>query len=230
MSAKKLTFHIFRFKPGLIDPPQFQDFEVRVTEEMSVLDALEKIRLEQDVTLMFRHSCHHSSCGTCACKINGKERLTCVTKALDLQTDLITLEPLEGFRKEADLVVDMTGFYDNISEEWNYLRKSEQVQSKEMPKGVSAFSRFESCIECGSCVSACPFTHTESSFMGPAAMAALHNELEKSAERREELLALAGGGTGERWCERAIECSRVCPIQVAPAKHILDLRRTLGKK
>jgi succinate dehydrogenase / fumarate reductase iron-sulfur subunit len=227
--AKKLVFRIFRFKPGVIDPPRFQDFEVFVTEVMSVLDVLEKIRLEQDATLMYRHSCHHSSCGTCACKINGKEKLACVTKAVELQTDVITLEPIDGFRKESDLVVDMTGFYDHIAEDREYLRKSEQVQSTEMPEGMTAFTRFESCIECGSCVSACPVAHENSPFMGPAAMAAINNELAKFPEKREELLKLAGGGKGERWCERAIECSRVCPTKVAPAKHIIDLRKALGK-
>jgi succinate dehydrogenase / fumarate reductase iron-sulfur subunit len=229
MKEHILTFRILRYKPGLIDPPAFQDFTIPVNEEMSVLDALEKVRLEHDATLMYRHSCHHASCGTCACKINGKAQLTCITKALALQTDVITLEPLDGFRPEGDLVVDMTGFYADIAEEWSYLRDSEDVQSEQMPEGVSAFTRFENCIECGACVSACPVSHGESPFMGPAAMAALHNELHKSPQNRDALLALAGGETGEQWCVRAIECSRVCPTKVAPARHIAELRKALGK-
>lgn len=228
MESHTRTFRIFRFKAGLPDPPRFQDFTISVDEDMSVLDALEKIRLEQDATLMYRHSCHHSACGTCACKINGKEQLTCITKVLKLQTDIITLEPLDGFRKEGDLVVDMTGFYAYISETWDYLRRSESPRPQELPDGISEFTRFENCIECGSCVSACPVTHSENAFMGPAALAAINNELVKSPEQRDELLTLAGSENGERWCERAIECSRVCPTGVAPAKHILDLRKALG--
>jgi len=227
MKTEILTFRIFRFKPGLIDPPKFQDFDVLVHEDMSILDALEKTRLEQDTTLIYRHSCHHSSCGTCACKINGIEKLTCVTKALALEMETITLEPLDGFRNIGDLVVDMTGFYNFIDENWDYLRKSERVQSSTLPEGVTTFTRLESCIECGSCVSACPFSHAESPFMGPAAMAAINNEVHKAPQNPEELLKLAGEEHGERWCERAIACSRVCPTKVAPAKHIADLRRKL---
>ena len=229
MKIKQCIFRILRFKPDIIDPPQFQDFELLVNEDMSVLDALEKIRLEQDSTLLYRHSCHHSSCGTCACKINGTERLTCVTKVLALETDVITLEPLEGFRPIGDLVVDMTGFYDVIAENWDYLRDSEGVKSSTLPDGVTAFNRLDSCIECGSCVSACPAAHENSPFMGPAALAALNNELRKSPEKSEELLGLAGSEKGERWCERAIACSRVCPTKVAPAKHIADIRKVLKR-
>ncbi len=227
MKTQQRTFRILRFKPGLIDPPQFQDFTLAVNEDMSVLDALEKIRLEQDTTLLYRHSCHHSSCGTCACKINGTERLTCVTKVLALATDVITLEPLAGFLPISDLVVDMTGFYDEISEDWDYLRESENVASAALPDDVASFCRLESCLECGSCVSACPAAHADSPFMGPAALAALNNERHKSPSSSKKLLELAGGERGERWCERAIECSRVCPTKVAPARHIADIRKTL---
>ncbi|GAK55783.1 succinate dehydrogenase and fumarate reductase iron-sulfur protein [Candidatus Vecturithrix granuli] len=229
MKERTLRFCILRYKPGKIDPPRFQGFHLPVNEDMSVLDALEKIRLEQDSSLMYRHSCHHSSCGTCACKINGKEKLTCVTKVFALETETVTLEPLDGFRKEGDLVVNMTGFYDEIADDWTYIRKTEQVHSTALPEDVTAYTRLESCIECGSCVSACPAVHEESQFMGPAALATLHNELLKFPEKEQELLLLAGSKHGERWCERAIECSRVCPTQVSPAKHILDLRKALGK-
>ena len=87
MKTKTITFRILRYKPNRIDPPRFQDYSLQVEPDMSVLEALEKIRLEQDNTLMYRHSCHHSSCGTCACRINGQERLTCITRVKDLEED-----------------------------------------------------------------------------------------------------------------------------------------------
>jgi succinate dehydrogenase / fumarate reductase iron-sulfur subunit len=66
MPKKKITFRILRYKPGRIDPARFQEFTLDVDPDSSVLDALETIRLQQDSSLMYRHSCHHSSCGTCA--------------------------------------------------------------------------------------------------------------------------------------------------------------------
>ena len=229
MIEQTLIFRISCFKPGVIDPPRFQDFPVRVNASMSILDALETIRLEQDATLMYRHSCHHSCCGTCACKINGVEKLTCITNVLKLQTEIITLEPLERFHRKGDLVVEMQDFYTDIAEDWAYIRESDGVQSQIMPEGIKRFTRLENCIECGSCVSACPVVQTDKPFMGPAAMAAIQNELLKSPEKRAELLTLAGGERGERWCERALDCIKVCPTEVYPARHIADLRRALGK-
>jgi len=230
MSVNKVTFRILRYKPNRIDPPRYQDFCLQVKPEMSVLDALEKIRLEQDNTLMYRHSCHHSSCGTCACKINGKERLTCITKIKDLEEDTITLTPMAGFKPIGDLVVDVTHFFKDYSEDWSYIRRSEKTTTTQPPEGINHFTRFENCIECGACVSACPVTHHSTAFLGPAVLSALNNELKKSPQKSEDLLSIAGGKRGERLCERAVNCSRVCPTKVYPARHIADLRRLLKKR
>jgi succinate dehydrogenase / fumarate reductase iron-sulfur subunit len=230
LTAKTVTFRILRYKPNRIDPPRFQDFSLKIEPDICVLDALEKIRLEQDNTLMYRHSCHHSSCGTCACKINGKERLTCITKISDLDEDTITLTPLEGFKPIGDLVVDVTRFYKDYSGEWTYLRRSERMKSTRCLPGIKHFTRFENCIECGACLSACPATHNSNAFLGPAVLAAVNNELKKSPEKSEDLLSMAGSKRGERLCERAVNCSRVCPSKVYPARHIADLRRFLEKR
>lgn len=229
MPLKKVTFKIRRYKPGHIDPPRFQEFILEVDSITSVLDGLEKIRLEQDKTLMYRRSCHHSSCGTCACKINGVERLTCITKIQELQSDTITLTPLEGFKAIADLVVDMNRFYDDISEDWSYLKNAEKIKSADLPAGIGQFTRFENCIECGACVSACPVSHKNTTFMGPAVLAALNCELKKTPQGAKDLMAVAGSKRGEHLCERALNCSRVCPTSVYPARHIADLRRILEK-
>jgi len=179
---------------------------------------------------MFRHSCHHSSCGTCACKISGQERLTCITKISDLEEDTITLTPLAGFKPIGDLVVDMQRFYEDYSEEWRYLRRSEKIKSTRLPAGISHFTRFENCIECAACISACPSTHNSNAFLGPAVLAAVNIEMKKSPQKSEELLSLAGSKRGERMCQRALNCSRVCPNKVYPARQIADLRRLLEKR
>jgi succinate dehydrogenase / fumarate reductase iron-sulfur subunit len=227
MFAKKTIFRILRYKPGHIDPPRYQEFTIAADPEMTVLDGLEKIRLEQDASLMYRHSCHHSSCGTCACKINGTERLTCTSRIEDLKTKPITLLPLDGFKPIGDLVVDIAPFYDKISENWSNLKITEKAQSLKLPENIKQFTRFENCIECGACVSACPVTPKNTGFVGPAVLAALSNELKKSPQKSEGLLSIAGNEKGERQCERAFNCSRVCPTLVYPAKHISDLRKLI---
>jgi succinate dehydrogenase / fumarate reductase iron-sulfur subunit len=230
MTLKNVTFKILRYKPGHIDPPRFQEYTIAVDPVTTVLDGLEKIRLEQDKTLMYRRSCHHSSCGTCACKINGIERLTCITKIHELEGDTITLTPLEGFKPIGDLVVDMNRFYDDISEDWSYLKKIEKVDSAALPAGIDYFTRFENCIECGACVSACPVSHENTTFMGPAVLAAINCELKKAPQSAQDLRAVAASKRGQHLCERALNCSRVCPTRVYPARHIADLRRIIEKK
>ena len=228
MKEKKVTFKIVRYKPAVIDPPEFQEFELSLNKNMSVLDCLEKIRLEQNPSLMYRHSCHHSSCGTCACKINGKEKLTCITKVSELPGKKIILEPLDRFKQLGDLVCDMHDFYRDISSSWTYLKATDNIKSSDLPTSIQAI-QFENCIECGACVSACPVVSKNRDFMGPAALAAIHNEMKKSALKKTDLMSLAGGKRGESGCERALTCSRVCPTAVYPARHIADLRRMLKK-
>ena len=57
---------------------RWEDFRVEVREGASVLEALEAA-WRSDHSLLFRHSCHHGSCGTCGMRINGTEALACLT-------------------------------------------------------------------------------------------------------------------------------------------------------
>lgn len=227
---KEITFRISRFKPGVIDPARLAEYSLAVDDQMSVLDALEQIRLKFEPTLVYRHSCHHSSCGTCACIINGTERLACITKVLALDSPVVTVEPLNGFERIADLAVRVDSFFQEIRPEWTYLRPAEDFGSRSEGFPTESYSRFENCIECASCVSACPVSQAGQQFVGPAALAAMHREMRKAPSKRKALLKLAGGQRGERWCRRALACSRVCPTKVYPARHIADLRRALKKK
>lgn len=223
MAAKRYRkFRILRYKPEVIDPPRFQTYPVREGRghAETVLDGLEQIRLNHDPTLLYRHSCHHSSCGTCACRINGHPRLACTTRLAQIPDDPVVLEPLGGLACVGDLVVDMGPFFRDIDPEWAY-QKAEPPDAGEGPQGI----RLEDCIECACCLSACPVSRKEPEFMGPAALAALHVEMEKTPEAGKGLLDKAGSRKGEPLCSRALACSRVCPTGVYPALHIHRLRQ-----
>jgi len=227
-AVKEIKFRIKRYKPGALDPTRFQTYTLAVTEHMSVLDGLEQLRLEQDPSLMYRHSCHHSSCGTCACIINGAEQLACITNIWKLKSTTVTLEPLKGFPVIGDLTVDPEPLFRHIDEEWSYLRPSEHSNADADNEQRNGFTRFENCIECGACLSVCPVTDAPEPFMGPAALSAIHREMLKFPQTQESMLAMAGGKRGERGCRRALGCSRVCPTGVYPARHIADLRRAVA--
>lgn len=51
-----------------------------------VLDALLKIKNEQDGTLTFRRSCREGICGSCAMNIAGTNTLACLKKIKDAGT------------------------------------------------------------------------------------------------------------------------------------------------
>ncbi len=228
MVDPKTIFRIRRFKPNGIDPPQYQDFVIQPQPEMTVLDGLEQIRLTLDATLMYRHCCHHASCGTCACTINGTAALACNTRIDDLHSATITLTPLENHTCLGDLVVDMTAFFKEMDPDWAGRRQPEAASVERIPQGVARLLRFENCIECGCCVSVCPVVPSNKGFMGPAALAAIHNEMRNAPDNRKPLLKIAAGARGVGQCQRALACSRVCPSKVYPARHIADLVRAIS--
>lgn len=49
-----------------------------------VLDALIKIKNEDDATLTFRRSCREGICGSCAMNIEGTNTLACLAKISDV--------------------------------------------------------------------------------------------------------------------------------------------------
>lgn len=225
----KVTFQILRYKPGQIDTPRPQDFTVTFTPHMTVLDGLEQIRLNQDTTLMYRHCCHHASCGTCACTINGSPGLSCTTRIADLKTKTITLAPLDNHPCLGDLAVDMTSFFREMDPKWKYLRKCEKATPARTPQGVDQLQRLENCIECGCCVAACPVSASANAFMGPAVLAAVKNEIRNRPTALKEMINIAADPRGATMCQRHLACSRVCPSKVYPARHIADLQRAKSK-
>lgn len=204
----------------------YQEFVAPFGEFTTILDALETYRSQTDRTVMYRHSCHHGSCGTCSAVANGRRVLMCTTRLMDCE-DEVVLEPLSPFAVVGDLAVDPTSLYGDFPRGASYLRSSDANRDAEPPKEIAEFTRFENCIECGLCESVCP---VEDRFLGPAALAAHNREREKRPDRETEILEAVGVPHGAPRCDRALECSRVCPLGVYPAKHIAVLRRALENR
>mgnify|MGYP001945242979 CR=1 FL=1 len=199
------------------------EFVLNLSDELTILDALDEIRYTMDSSLQYRHSCHHGSCGTCACIIEGTQRLACMTRLSEFPDRKISVRPLDSFRIISDLVVDISSMVQKMPVN-SYLRDSELNTEVLPPDGIASWVRFENCIECGSCISACPVSER---FLGPSPLAAIHTEILKRKDPDEirELRALAYGETGVSGCDKHFICSRVCPVKVSPGKHITELRR-----
>jgi succinate dehydrogenase (ubiquinone) iron-sulfur subunit len=77
-----------------------------------VLDALIKIKSEQDPTLTFRRSCREGICGSCAMNINGRNTLACLCYIdpkgeKKSSGDVTKIYPLPHMYVVKDLVPDM---------------------------------------------------------------------------------------------------------------------------
>ena len=227
MNPTTVTFRLFRRREHTPGSRRFDAFTLGVSPHTTVLDVLGRIRFGSDPSLLYRHSCHHGSRGRCACSINARERLACLTNVRELDSETVTVEPLENTRLIGDLADWPQAFFGELESDWSYLRPSEWSPEAETPEELARFERFESCIECGACVSACPVSE---SFAGPAAMAALNRERHNRPEKERGLLQRAAEPRGQARCRRALECSRVCPTGVAPARHIMELRRALRER
>ena len=75
-----------------------------------VLDALIRIKNNQDSTLTFRRSCREGICGSCAMNIDGKNTLACL-QPIDYSKKAIQVYPLPHMFVVKDLGPDLTNFY-----------------------------------------------------------------------------------------------------------------------
>jgi succinate dehydrogenase / fumarate reductase iron-sulfur subunit len=215
-------------RPGV----RFEEFTVHVDPDTTVLDALLEVK-RRDPSLVVRHSCMHGSCGTCGVRVNGREALACDTKiqspASRKSPGEITVEPIANQRPVADLATDMVDFYARLEPVGMPAVRTAEGASGRPPENLKAFTRFENCIECGLCLSACPVAGTSHEYIGPAALAAANRVLEEP--RGMDLgpvLALAAEPDSVWRCRDAMECTAVCPAAVDPAMAAISLRRRVA--
>lgn len=221
------SFRVFRFtrEDG---PSRFDLFDVEVGPPATVLDALRWIKIHRDPSLAIRHSCFHASCGTCGIRVNGREVLACVTHLADLDPGPVTVEPMANFPVMTDLVVDMTSFIERFPSPHPTTRTIELAPDAEV-RGVDDYERFEDCIECGLCLSACPVSATDDSYVGPAALAYAQRMLEEPRGADVAAILEWADGDNAAWrCHAAFECTEACPSNVRPAQRIMQLRRALA--
>lgn len=196
-----------------------------------ILDAVERVWAFHDRSLTFNHACHHSVCGACGMRINGIEKLTCITPVREVVQNggIVLVEPLRNFEIVSDLVVD----YGVLQRRLDDVFAHQVLQLRQAPPVIGAIKpdenvrdadlgRLVDCIECGLCISACPVAATSEDYLGPAVLAAVQQE---SAAGRTENLARVDAVDGVWRCHSAYECSAVCPSHVDPGRRIMELRK-----
>lgn len=219
------TLHLRILRGGPEKGRHFETYTVTVAEEAHILDAVHLVWAAQDSTLIFRHACHHASCGLCGARVNGRERLMCITPVSEFgDGDTVTLEPLRNLPWIGDLVVEMRPMMERMAGiGFAYVR------GDELTAGEGEATRFEDCIECGLCMSICPIVGSDPQYAGPAPLAMIARLLqEPRGSDQTRICAVAGDPHGAWRCHSVMECTEVCPSNVDPSRSIGWLRRYLA--
>jgi len=231
MKTQETVFRILRFNPEKDEKPHYKTFDVKIDNRMTVLDALENIKHEQDGSLTFRRSCRSGICGSCAMKINRLAKLACKTRAKE-EADMhgeVLVEPMENMPLIRDLVTDMAEFWREINRGTPWLVWDETVASSSNENLLTSeqqqvSGKLADCIMCGACFSDCVSRVFDKNFTGPASLAKIHrfavDPRDKVGVKRVSRLVEMG-----LWsCTHCYFCWSQCPRDVRPVAAISELR------
>jgi succinate dehydrogenase / fumarate reductase iron-sulfur subunit len=230
-STNSVTLRISKFNPKTDSSPQFVEFNVPVQKWTTVLDAILAVKQYLDPSVAVRYSCRQASCGSCGMKINGKPALACYTKISELNSNVVTVEPMNNFPILRDLAVDFTQFFSTHKKLKPYIIRDDSEVTEntkeflQTPKEVEEYLQFSYCIKCGLCNSACPTMATDTSFIGPQALAQAYRYVADNRDNgKKDRLKIIDDSHGIWRCHFAGSCSQVCPKGVDPAMGIQLLR------
>jgi len=168
-----IKIKVLRFDHEKDSNSHLETYEIESKEKMKVLDALNFINDHYGANLAFRSSCRAGQCGSCALKMDGDIVLACKAEIHD---DAV-IEPLD-FPVIKDLVIDRKEIEEKANEMKLFLEKCGLEDSlkneslKTCPELIPAENcaeskKVRSCIECYSCLSACPVIKESSEYAGP---------------------------------------------------------------
>ncbi|PKC02438.1 succinate dehydrogenase iron-sulfur protein mitochondrial precursor [Rhizophagus irregularis] len=228
------TFSIYRWDPDKPSTkPRLQQYKVDLnTCGPMVLDALIKIKNEQDATLTFRRSCREGICGSCAMNINGTNTLACICKIDRLDTKIY---PLPHMYVIKDLVPDLTHFYKQYKSIEPYLKKKNVPKDGDRENLQSIADRKKldglyECILCACCSTSCPsYWWNSDEYLGPAVLLQAYRWMidsrdDYSSERRE---ALQNPFSVYR-CHTIMNCANTCPKGLNPGHAIAMIKRDMA--
>jgi succinate dehydrogenase / fumarate reductase, iron-sulfur subunit len=229
-------FKVYRYDPESGENPRYDTFDVDLDScGPMVLDALIKMKAEQDPSLTFRRSCREGICGSCSMNIDGTNTLACTKAIEDCKTE-VKITPLPAMEVIKDLVPDFKHFYAQYASIEPWLKtKSPAPSGKERtqsPEDRTKLDGLYECILCACCSTSCPsYWWNSDKFLGPAILLQAYRWL---ADSRDEM-------TGERLneledpfrlyrCHTIMNCANVCPKGLNPAKAIAETKKLVAER
>ena len=229
------VFKIYRWNPDDGKNPVVDTYEVDLDScGPMVLDALIKIKNEQDPTLTFRRSCREGVCGSCAMNIDGSNTLACTKAIEDVKKD-VKVYPLPHMSVVKDLVADMTNFYAQYAAVKPWLQTESEPPTRERLQSREERAELDGlweCILCACCTTSCPsYWWNSDRYLGPAVLLQAYRWV---ADSRDEY-------TGERLddledpfrlyrCHTIMNCTSACPKGLNPAKAIAETKKLMQER
>jgi succinate dehydrogenase / fumarate reductase iron-sulfur subunit len=226
-----VTLFIRRFDPETDQEPKWVDYDVEMFGTDRVLDALHKIKWEQDGSLTFRRSCAHGVCGSDAMRINGRNRLACKTLIKDLDiSQPIYVEPIKGLPVEKDLIVDMNPFYQAYKDINPFLVANDKPEKERLqsPEDRARYDDTTKCILCAACTTSCPVFWTDGQYFGPAAIVNAHRFIFDSRDEEAQVrLDILNDKEGVWRCRTTFNCTEACPRDIPVTQLIEEVKRAI---
>jgi len=218
---------VLRYDPAKEENPYYETYKVEKKEKMKVLDALNYINQEYGANIAYRCSCRAGQCGSCALKVNGEVMLACKAEI----EDNAVIEPLD-FDVIKDLVVDRSEIENKIKEMKLSLKGAELHHDGELcleilkPEEYKDSKKLRGCIECFSCLSACPVIKETSEYAGPYFI----RDISKFAldPRNKEDRAKLGFDEGLYYCTTCGKCAEVCPKEISTVGGAIEKLREIA--
>ncbi|WP_336991979.1 succinate dehydrogenase iron-sulfur subunit [Leucobacter sp. VD1] len=229
-----VTLLVRRYNPESGRDAYWEDFDVEMYPTDRILDALHRIKWDQDGTLAFRRSCAHGICGSDAMRINGRNRLACKTLIKDLDISKpIYVEAIKGLPLEKDLIVDMEPFFAAYRAVNPFLmpNSAPAEHGKERLQTIEDRERFDDttkCILCAACTTSCPVFWTDGQYFGPAAIVNAHRFIFDSRDDNAQVRLDVLNDTEGVWrCRTTFNCTDACPRGIQVTKAIAEVKAAI---
>jgi len=198
-----------------------EHYEIEVDKGMVVLDVIHRIQAEQAGDLAVRWNCKAGKCGSCSVEINGKPKLSCMTRMNEYDdNETISIRPIRTFPLVKDLVADVS---------WNYKQNKKITPFAPNPKkkdkagnyvmmqeDVDRVQEFRKCIECYLCQNVCHVLRDhekKDEFVGPRFMIRLAS-LEMHPLDNADRIPNVKNDHGSGMCNITRCCTDVCPEHI----------------
>jgi len=221
-TASQRTMRIWRSDPSDPKKGKFVDYKVEEDRGMVVLDMVHKVQAEQAGDLACRWNCKAGKCGSCSMEINGRPKLSCMTRMGDYGPDeVIQVQPLKAFPVLKDLVTDVSWNYRQKQRIPAFTPKNEQEVIKDglrmQQVDVDRVQEFRKCIECFLCQDTCHVLRDhdrKDKFVGPRFMIHLA-QLEMHPHDTVDRIPMIRDDFGSGYCNINKCCTEVCPEHIA---------------